>query len=312
MATYGTFGGDAERHPVPRSEAPWDKLKAESYSLFLKLSELPKGTYDEFEASWADEKENGAFKGGLGAVIVVRYTETPVGPYDEIIFVPGNFTTPLLPPTPSSIPAKALRISRIYVSQRTTTYNGRLNWNIPKHLARFTFSSPPTAAGASPPASLTVKVYPPSSQAGDSTPPFFACTLTPWTWIPALPVNTAYIPLNLTVVQPPIPEPPGHKEALKKALDAEHVHPYDTDPQKALAVLPGTDRWTAFDISARSPRARGCWVRLNESEQHAEAEGKVFFPDRLPVWSVGAWMEDVEWGIGAVTEWGDGLTRGGN
>lgn len=68
---------------MPRSEAPWEKLKAESYSLFLKLSELPKGTYDEFEASWADEKENGAFKGGLGAVIVVRYSETPVGMFDS-------------------------------------------------------------------------------------------------------------------------------------------------------------------------------------------------------------------------------------
>ena len=64
-------------HPVQRVPAPWT-LKAESYLLVLKLGGLPKGVYDELEAAWEDEAL-GRFEGGVGAVMVVRYTDTPVG-----------------------------------------------------------------------------------------------------------------------------------------------------------------------------------------------------------------------------------------
>jgi hypothetical protein len=64
-------------HPVQRSPAPWT-LKAESYLLFLKLRELPQGLYDRLEEAWQNESL-GRFEGGLGAVMIVRYTETPVG-----------------------------------------------------------------------------------------------------------------------------------------------------------------------------------------------------------------------------------------
>jgi len=80
MATYGTFHADPEepeQHPVPRAKAPW-KLMAECYTLLLKLKDLPKGVYDPLEAAWADEGL-GKFAGGLGAVIIVRYSDTPVG-----------------------------------------------------------------------------------------------------------------------------------------------------------------------------------------------------------------------------------------
>lgn len=70
---------EPDTHPVPRSPAPWT-LSAESYILFLKLSELPKGIYDPLEEAWADEKL-GEFKGGLGAIMIIRYTGTPVGMY---------------------------------------------------------------------------------------------------------------------------------------------------------------------------------------------------------------------------------------
>lgn len=63
---------------MPRSKGPWKNLRAESYSLFLSVKDLPKGTHDEFEKAW-DEEEMGKFVGGLGAVIIVRYSETPVG-----------------------------------------------------------------------------------------------------------------------------------------------------------------------------------------------------------------------------------------
>lgn len=78
MTSYGTFREEEpEHHPVPRAKAPWN-LKAECYTFLLKLKQLPKGTYDAFEAEWADEKL-GTFEGGLGSVMVVRYSDTPVG-----------------------------------------------------------------------------------------------------------------------------------------------------------------------------------------------------------------------------------------
>ncbi|KAF2128027.1 hypothetical protein P153DRAFT_46925 [Dothidotthia symphoricarpi CBS 119687] len=68
------------------------------------------------------------------------------------MLIPSNFTV-LQPPAGGrlKISKKALRLSRIFVSQRTTVYNGRLNWNIPKYLARFSFSTLPTPKGNVPP-----------------------------------------------------------------------------------------------------------------------------------------------------------------
>jgi hypothetical protein len=64
-------------HPVARTKAPWP-LKAESYMMFLRMKELPKGVYDQLEEVWSGE-EFGKFEGGLGAIMIVRYSDTPVG-----------------------------------------------------------------------------------------------------------------------------------------------------------------------------------------------------------------------------------------
>jgi hypothetical protein len=77
MTTHGTLHSELEQYPVPRISAPW-RLKAESYVLFLKLGTLPKGTYAPLEETWADEGL-GMFTGGVGTVVIVRYSETPVG-----------------------------------------------------------------------------------------------------------------------------------------------------------------------------------------------------------------------------------------
>jgi hypothetical protein len=79
MAAYSNFPVESEEHPVPRVRAPW-KLKAESYILFLKLDTLPEGVYDPLEEAWADERF-GRFKGGLGTVMIIRYSDTPVGKF---------------------------------------------------------------------------------------------------------------------------------------------------------------------------------------------------------------------------------------
>lgn len=238
--------------------------------------------------------------GLLGAVV----SNGPVGPYDELMLIPGNFTVPQPADGPPKIPKKALRIARIYVSQRTTTYNGRLNWNIPKHLARFSFSAPTTAAGASPPQSLSVRIFPPGTSDGDGVSPFFACVLTPWRWVPAIPVNTAYVPLGMMMAQPPCPEPAGRLTAAGFEADlSTAIDPYDISAKNEEAVLVGTERWCGVEVKARS-KARGCWVEiLPEKEDGDESREKSFWPKGVRPWSVGAWMEDGTFDFGVPLEW---------
>jgi len=283
-------------HPVPRSPAPWT-LKAQSYLLFLRLPSLPPGAYDPVHACWSAPK-NGTFTGGLGAIMIVRYTDTPVGPYDELMLIPGNFSVPGEGLGVGGIPKKALRITRIYVSQRTTVYNGRLNWNIPKHLARFEFS----AGVGETPEILGVKVYPPPGGGGDEKP-FFSCTLKPWRWMPALPTNTAYVPMSLMNVQPPLPEPAGRMAAARlEAEREEKVGEYDVSRKNEDALLVGTERWAAFELEARC-KARGCWVEMHDGGGEEGREEGEWWPRGLKPWSVGAWMEDGDFGIREAVEW---------
>ena len=66
--------------------------------------------------------------GGLGAVQVLRYHDSPVGPYDELVVLPGGFAW-RREDEAGRVVAKgaALKITRIYVSQRETCYNGRVS-----------------------------------------------------------------------------------------------------------------------------------------------------------------------------------------
>lgn len=49
--------------------------------------------------------------------MIVRYKETPVGPYDEVIWMPGYFEVP-------GTGRKHARITRIYVSSLESVFNG--------------------------------------------------------------------------------------------------------------------------------------------------------------------------------------------
>jgi hypothetical protein len=59
--------------------------------------------------------------GGLGMIQVIRYTESPVGPYDELVIVPGGFEWE----DAKKIKKRNVRVTRIYVSQKETCWNGR-------------------------------------------------------------------------------------------------------------------------------------------------------------------------------------------
>jgi len=52
-------------------------------------------------------------------VQIIRYTETPVGPYDEFVLVPGQFEYE------HGGKKGNAKVSRAYVSQEKTCYNGR-------------------------------------------------------------------------------------------------------------------------------------------------------------------------------------------
>jgi hypothetical protein len=69
-----------------------------------------------------------AYRGGLGAVMLVRYEKAPCGPYDELLYIPGLF----------EYRGKSYhRISKIFVSSKESVEWGRRNWAIPKELAVF-------------------------------------------------------------------------------------------------------------------------------------------------------------------------------
>ena len=71
----------------------------------------------------------GKFVGGFAGAFVIRYKESPLGPYDELIIVPGSFATERRDVDKhgnSTVEkVKRLRITRIYVSTKASCYNGR-------------------------------------------------------------------------------------------------------------------------------------------------------------------------------------------
>lgn len=64
---------------------------------------------------------------GLGSslkiLVIIRYEDTPVGPYDELIVAPGLFVNP-------HTGKKNARITNIYVSSDASVWNGRRNWSL--------------------------------------------------------------------------------------------------------------------------------------------------------------------------------------
>ncbi|KAF2493662.1 hypothetical protein BU16DRAFT_464911 [Lophium mytilinum] len=288
--------------PVSVKPAPWN-TQCETYWLMLYMpAVLPEGLYDPLEASsphFADPNLSGEFKGGLAIIMVVRYKDTPTGPYDELLLIPGAFRAPT-----SSTPVSHRtlnRIARIYVSQRDTCYNGRANWNIPKHLARFSFSSPPVSATSPTPKSLTLAVYPPDPT---STIPFFSATLTPFTWLPAIPFSTRYMPLSAELGQPPLPAAPRASKVHSPLSNSNKAKdPYDITKDEA-ELLVGTERWCSMTNHAYSPKTRGMWVEVHSpAEEDAKKEAQRWWPQGIKPWKIGAWMEEAEIEIPAPKEW---------
>jgi len=124
---------------IPAAPPPW-QLKGTIYGFMVYatskgaeiLSSDKSFLYSPLEAG--SSFSDGKFVGGLGMVQVVRYTESPVGPYDELLMVPGEFEymaqTEAKDNKTKLARKKNLRLSRIYVSQKLTCWNGRISKTI--------------------------------------------------------------------------------------------------------------------------------------------------------------------------------------
>lgn len=141
---------------------------------------------------------------------------------------------------------------------------GRNNWNIPKHLARFEFSAPLSRKGEAPPKGLSVAVYPHDTAEGAKLDvPFFKVTLTPSTWLPAVPMSTKYLPLDVSLVQPPL---------------LQGDNPY----------VAGTDKWRVTP-AVMGAKCRLMWVQMDHESTKMQEE---HWPQEIKPWSFGFWMEE--------------------
>ncbi|KAL8696756.1 MAG: hypothetical protein Q9201_007490 [Fulgogasparrea decipioides] len=254
----------AQSPAISRVPPPWTcHYSAYIGTFYLSPSSgLPRDlAYDPVEDSSARFTEAGVWKGGLVIIQLLRYTSTPVGAYDEMILSPGKFDVP-------GGRGSHTRITRIYVSQRDTTYNGRKNWNIPKHIARFKytgdFSAPP----------FTVQLFP-EDPAIDI--PFFTASLKHLGfWTPTFPFSsrvTKWLGLPNTIVQPPLPE---------------------SDPKE---VICGTDAWLKTEYSIYSKKAKLIWMDLKQPEKEAGEVRANWWPG-IQRWHVGIWLQNAQIDLG--------------
>jgi hypothetical protein len=72
------------------------------------------------------------YRGGIGSVMLVDYEQSPVGPYQELLFIPGRFQFGR---------RRYYMVTQIYVSTQVSVENGQENWGIPKQLAQFHFET---------------------------------------------------------------------------------------------------------------------------------------------------------------------------
>lgn len=69
-------------------------------------------------------------------VQLIRYRDSPVGPYDEMVLIPGYFEVTREGKGGRRIVERRARVTRIYVSREGTCYNGRLSMAVFVYVVR--------------------------------------------------------------------------------------------------------------------------------------------------------------------------------
>lgn len=109
-----------EYHDIIKKSAPWELL-GEGY---VFLYRFPTDLLSSFDLDRAQHNRILS----IGAMFLVDYKDSPVGPYHEILIAPGIFKMGKI---------RRFSISKILVSSRASVVNGVNNWGIPKELASF-------------------------------------------------------------------------------------------------------------------------------------------------------------------------------
>ncbi|WP_437326973.1 acetoacetate decarboxylase family protein [Sorangium sp. So ce381] len=114
----------AGSHPpdVKPAPAPWT-LAGDATIVML---ELPGPLLEE--QSFIPEALRPRFEGRYSLLMALDYASSNVGPYRELLFIPGRFRTRR---------GLCWSISKIYVSSWDSVVNGQRNWGIPKEHADF-------------------------------------------------------------------------------------------------------------------------------------------------------------------------------
>jgi hypothetical protein len=107
---------------VAAAPAPWT-LRGDGYVVLFKTTPAMRGA-----ERFTPESLRGRETGGLGMMMFVDYAESPVGPYRELLWIPGKFRFG---------GRSRWSITRIYVSSWESVVNGNVNWGIPKDRASF-------------------------------------------------------------------------------------------------------------------------------------------------------------------------------
>ncbi len=104
--------------------APW-KLRGDGYLFFYRFNDPVEGMWGDLPPHLQEK-----WRGGMGAVAWMRYRSSPVGPYDEILCIPGRFAHGR---------KNRHSVTRIYVNSHRSIQGGRQNWGLPKYYADFRY-----------------------------------------------------------------------------------------------------------------------------------------------------------------------------
>ncbi|KAL6720556.1 hypothetical protein ACLMJK_002480 [Lecanora helva] len=264
---------------LPLAPPPWT-CKATAYVLNFynsSSSGLPRDiVYDALEAEapeFSSDNEGELYKGGLCMAQIIRYGETPVGAYDELAILPGYFKR-----VRSTGKAKQdLRVTGIWVSQEATLLNGRKNWNIPKHLARFIFTPMGTTSQT-----LQVQVF---STKPSSSRPFFSATISPVPYTPSFPFNSSwldYIGFSTHILQPPLPS----------GIPADVVVRSDKWLRSHPILKSGKAKLVWFDMKQVAQGKKGAGSGNNEEEHLLNKDENVNWWPGMRRWHLGIHCSD--------------------
>ena len=118
---------------ITAAPPPWSTKNTTFCLPFYSSAPLPPQAYTPLTAShppFSSESQCGIYKGGLGMIYMIRYSETPLGAYDELAIMPGYFENDVECEEKGSgikqtKKAVHTRVTAIWVSQKSSCWNGR-------------------------------------------------------------------------------------------------------------------------------------------------------------------------------------------